>query len=187
MSNTECLLFPMPLLEKQETVENKVLLPPTPIPSDDEEEEEEMKKNIKLARRGTVSLADLIPVAAALRAKHRLSVKENPIIQDSALARALTKVKIGVQTHRIKERYLTNEWIRLALAVPLDESTINTNNMGRISMSRTREIVKWYEYKFKKLSISLQTLEENVDALRRQKLLYATIHLPSPPATRLTF
>ncbi|KAG2197407.1 hypothetical protein INT47_005660 [Mucor saturninus] len=196
MSTTKCLLYPItyiPLLDKEDGMigENKVLLPPTPITSDDEEEGVDTVKSIKLARRGTVSLVDLIPVAsAALRAKHRLSSSQTnnpPSTQDSPLARALTKVKIGVQTHRLKERYLTNEWIRLALAAPLDESTINTDNMGRISVSRTREIVKWYEYKFKRSSLSLQTLEENVDALRRQKLLWSTLNLPSPPATRLSF
>lgn len=194
MSTTKCLLFPITnislLDEEQLKGENKVLLPPTPITSDDEDNDN-ISKPIRLARRGTVSLVDLIPVAsAALRAKHRLSsaqVNNPPSTQDSPLARALTKVKIGVQTHRIKERYLTNEWIRLALAAPLDETTINTNST-LINMNRTKEIVKWYEYKFKRTRISLQELEETVDSLRRQKLLLqTTCLLPSPPATRLTF
>lgn len=196
MSTTQCLLFPItsiPLLDEDLLrEENKVLLPPTPITSDDEEDFIILNKPMKLARRGTVSLVDLIPAAsAALRAKHRLSsaqVNNPPSTQDSPLARALTKVKIGVQTHRLKEKYLTNEWIRLALAAPLDESTINTLTT-EFSMSRTKEIVKWYEYKFKRTKISLQDLEKTVDSLRRQKLLLSTSisGLPSPPATHLTF
>lgn len=185
MSNTKCLAYPItnvPLIDD-------IVLPLTPNPSDDEED----IKPMKLARRGTVSLADLIPVAsAALKAKHRLSIQQQqqnnaPSTQDSPLARALTKVRIGVQTHRIKERYLTNEWVRLALQVPVDDSTINSPLRIK-NMNRTKGIVAWYEYKFKRITLSLQQVEERVDLLRRQKLLYIQqSSLPSPPATRLNF
>jgi hypothetical protein len=169
-----------------ETTQDTLLLPPTPTASDDEEDIKQ--KTIKLQRRGTVSLADLIPVAsAALRAKSTTST------QDSPLARALTKVKIGVQTHRLKERYLRNEWIRLALASPVDETTIN-NNMRVIKTSRTKEIALWYEHKFKRLTLTLEELEKKVDELRRQRLLLLhqksitnCTSLPSPPATHLSF
>ena len=188
---------------EQESNNIAVQLPPTPTASDDEEEAEQQQqqkllkeKSIKLQRRETVSLADLIPVAsAALRAKHRQSMAAQSSIQDSALARALTKVKIGVQTHRLKERYLFNEWIRLALAAPVDESTIN-NAKRTLSTNRTMEIVKWYEHKFKRTTLSLDELENRVDCLRRQKLLVqqqesmtnnSISSLPSPPATHLNF
>jgi hypothetical protein len=169
------------------TTQDTVVLPPTPTASDDEEDIRQ--KTIKLQRRGTVSLADLIPVAsAALRARSTTST------QDSPLARALTKVKIGVQTHRLKERILRNEWIRLALATPVDEATVN--NYMRISKTnRTKEIVLWYEYKFKRLTLTLEELEKKVDELRRQRLLLVQYQqsitnctsLPSPPATHLFF
>ncbi|KAK4513280.1 uncharacterized protein ATC70_011848 [Mucor velutinosus] len=208
-----------PLLPEQESSNiNVVQLPPTPTASDDEiEAEEEQKllkeKSIKLQRRGTVSLADLIPVAsAALRAKHRQSMMAAQPTQDSALARALTKVKIGVQTHRLKERYLLNEWIRLALAAPVDESTINSSKRV-LRTNRTLEIVKWYEHKFKRATLSLDELEKRVDGLRQQKLLVqqqqqqqqqqhqhqlleqqqsmtsisSISSLPSPPVTHLNF
>ncbi|GAN01959.1 hypothetical protein MAM1_0014d01396 [Mucor ambiguus] len=201
-----------PLLPEQEPNSNVVQLPPTPTASDDEIElEEEQKllreKSIKLQRRGTVSLADLIPVAsAALRAKHRQSMMAAQPTQDSALARALTKVKIGVQTHRLKERYLLNEWIRLALAAPVDESTINSTKRA-LRTNRTMEIVRWYEHKFKRAALSLDELEKRVDGLRQQKLLVqqqqqqqqlleqqqsmtnisSISSLPSPPATHLNF
>lgn len=188
---------------EQESNNNVVQLPPTPTASDDEEEAEQQhqqkllkEKSIKLQRRETVSLADLIPVAsAALRAKHRQSMAAQSSTQDSALARALTKVKIGVQTHRLKERYLFNEWIRLALAAPVDESTINSAKRV-LSTNRTMEIVKWYEHKFKRATLSLDELENRVDCLRRQKLLVqqqesmtnnGISSLPSPPATHLNF
>ncbi|EPB84307.1 hypothetical protein HMPREF1544_08902 [Mucor circinelloides 1006PhL] len=194
-------------LPEQKSNSHVVQLPPTPTASDDEiDAEEEQKllheKSIKLQRRGTVSLADLIPVAsAALRAKHRQSMMAAQPTQDSALARALTKVKIGVQTHRLKERYLLNEWIRLALAAPVDESTIN-NAKRVLRTNRTMEIVRWYEHKFKRATLSLDELEKRVDCLRQQKLLVqqqqqeleqsmtsisSISSLPSPPATHLNF
>ncbi|ORZ24037.1 hypothetical protein BCR42DRAFT_402118 [Absidia repens] len=43
-------------------------------------------------------------------------------------ARALTKVKLQVQTKRLKERYLSHEWIRLALGLPVDLSRINLHH-----------------------------------------------------------
>ncbi|KAI8981797.1 hypothetical protein BDF20DRAFT_863317 [Mycotypha africana] len=128
-----------------------ISLPPTPTVSDDEAEDGEqekekdterqqsillpisgtkmaqeiIQKNIKLQRRGTVSLADLIPMAsAALRAKQCL-LDDSQQQQSSTLARALTKVKLGLQSHRLKEKYLMNEWKRLAFGLPVDESTIN--------------------------------------------------------------
>ncbi|KAL0141259.1 hypothetical protein V8B55DRAFT_1487426 [Mucor lusitanicus] len=220
MATTHCVLYPTatlnkqadankmqcsssPLLPEQESNVVVVQLPPTPTASDDEidlEEEQKLlrEKSIKLQRRGTVSLADLIPVAsAALRAKHRQSMMAAQPTQDSALARALTKVKIGVQTHRLKERYLLNEWIRLALAAPVDESTINSAKRV-LQTNRTMEIVRWYEHKFKRATLSLGELEKRVDGLRQQKLLVqqqqqsmtsisSISSLPSPPATHLNF
>lgn len=170
-----------------------VVLPPTPSTSDDEQETT-VPTIKRLSRRDSVSLADLIPVAsAALRAKHRLSLQQQqqgnnpPSTQETPLARALTKMKIGVTTHRIKIKYLTNEWIRLALAVPVDETTINSNVRLQHKTRRTREIVKWYEYKFKRCQLNLEELEQKVDELRRQKLLYSAVVVddplfPSPPA-----
>lgn len=184
--------------ESNITTNINIVLPPTPTASDDEQEEKDAVKQmtqIKLARRGTVSLADLIPVAsAALKAKQRLSMQQEqlnnpPSTQDSPLARALTKVKIGVQTHRIKEKYLTNEWIRLALAAPIDESTINRNVLV-YKTNRTKEIVKWYEYKFKRLVLSLEELEKKVDELRQQRLLLVQRRpsiIPASPKIQLKF
>ncbi|CAO3657590.1 unnamed protein product [Mucor hiemalis] len=213
ISTTTCVLYPIatiPLIDEELLKEEQALLkkesnittninivlPPTPTASDDEQEEKDAVKKmtqIKLARRGTVSLADLIPVAsAALKAKHRLSMQQEqlnnpPPTQDSPLARALTKVRIGVQTHRIKERYLTNEWIRLALAAPIDESTINRNVLV-YKVNRTKEIVKWYEHKFKRLVLTLEELEKRVDELRQQRLLLVQQHsIPASPKTQLKF
>jgi glutaredoxin len=211
-TNTACLLYPLTEVEEEQTIiptpispintaatdkqeqdkqeQDKqqhlinVVLPPTPSTSDDEKEQKKNElKALKLSRRGTVSLVDLIPVAsAALRDKHRLSLYNPPSTQqqESPLARALTKMKIGVTTHRIKTKYLTNEWIRLALAVPLDESTINSNTRV-LKCKRTKEIVKWYEFKFKRCDLSLEQLEQRVDELRRQKLLFAAEQPSSPP------
>lgn len=155
------------------------------ILKEEEDDVEALKqKTIKLQRRGTVSLADLIPLATAThKAKHRTSVLYNDNEnKNSPLARALTKVKIGLQTHKLKEKYLTSEWIRLALAVPLDESTINIhliNNKEKINYkknNRTKEIVKWYEHKYKRTVLPLSDLETRVDALRQQKLIYTQQH-----------
>ncbi|CEP18591.1 hypothetical protein [Parasitella parasitica] len=199
-------LPPTPTDQEESSINNIVHLPPTPTASDNEEEEAEeeeeeekalqqhkllREKTIKMQRRGTVSLRELIPVAsAALRAKHRAAMAAQSSIQDSPLARALTKVKIGVQTSRLKEKYLLNEWIRLALAAPVDESTINTASRA-FQRNRTMEIVKWFELKFSRISLSLDELEQRVDSLRRQKLLVqqqksmtnskSTSSLPSPP------
>ena len=147
MSNIEitCFIYP--------TTYN-IVLPPTPTSSDDE-----FDNDIK-----RTSLADLIPIAsAALRAKQQEQQQESP------LARALTKVKIGVQTQRLKEKYLSNEWIRLALNIPVDESTINDTTICAVR-KRTKEIVRWYEWKYKKLRLSIQELESIVDELRKQRL-----------------
>lgn len=215
IATTTCVLYPIatiPLIDEEQLKEEQkllkketnittninIVLPPTPTASDDEQEEKDAVKQmtqIKLARRGTVSLADLIPVAsAALKAKQRLSMQQEqlnnpPSTQDSPLARALTKVKIGVQTHRIKERYLTNEWIRLALAAPIDESTINRNVLV-YKTNRTKEIVKWYEHKFKRLVLTLEELEKKVDELRQQRLLLVQRRpsiIPASPKTQLKF
>lgn len=170
---------------------SSTILPPTPNASDEEIDDEEQQqqilkqKTIKLQRRGTVSLADLIPLAtAAHKAKHRTSIlyNTNEENNNSTLARALTKVKLGLQTHKLKEKYLTNEWIRLALAIPLDESTINVHNI-RIpnkqhqqinykKNNRTKEITKWYEHKYKRTVLPLNELEARVDTLRQQRLIY---------------
>ena len=135
-----------------------IILPPTPTASDDECEE-----ILKPHNKNRTSLADLIPIASAA-----LKSKQDIHQQDSPLARALTKVKLGVQTRRLKEKYLSNEWIRLALNIPVDESTINTNHSSK--GRRTREIVRWYEWKYKKITLSLNELESIVDELRTQKL-----------------
>lgn len=101
----------------------------------------------------TLSLSDLIPAAAeALRTRHHLqrsatttscssdtpyvSVStpssslnsQQPATNTSPFARALTKVKLQVQTKRLKERYLGHEWIRLALGLPVDLSRINLHH-----------------------------------------------------------
>ncbi|KAI8646291.1 hypothetical protein BD408DRAFT_410513 [Parasitella parasitica] len=187
--------------EQESSINNIVQLPPTPTASDNEDEVEEKatqqhkllkEKMVQLQRRGTVSLGELIPAASAvLVAKHRVGLAGQPSIQDSCLARALTKARIGIQTHRLKEKYLLNEWIRLSLATPIDESMIN-NAKRVVQRNRTKEIVKWFEQKFKKISLSLDELEQRVDSLRRQKLVQqqksmanskSTSSLPSPPAT----
>lgn len=161
--------------------DQRIQLPPTPTSSDDEQEHPPAKDPVRLARRQT--LADLIPAAsAALRERSRLN---NEPTQNSPLARALTKVKIGVQTHRIKERFLTNEWIRLALSTPLDDSTINSTHRV-LNKSRTKEIVAWYEWKNKRVKLSIDELEKKVDALRRKKLVQQQLP-PSPPHSRIVF
>ncbi|CAO3700958.1 unnamed protein product [Rhizopus stolonifer] len=146
ITETECMLYP---------ASYNIVLPPTPISSDDESEQ--------VKQQNRTSLADLIPIAsAALKSKQNIQQQESP------LARALTKVKLGVQTRRLKERYLSNEWIRLALNAPVDESVINKNV---VTHQRTKEIARWYEWKYKKITLSLNELESIVDELRNQKLL----------------
>lgn len=143
-------------------------LPPTPIPSDDENDRMISIKRDKIQRRATISLSDLIPVAsAALKEKQLLRKKEE--VQNSPLARALTKVKIGLQTHRIKERFLVNEWIRLALSLPVNETIINSNVTNR-NKTRTKEIVSWYDHKYKNTVLSLAEIDRRVQFLRQLKL-----------------
>lgn len=168
------------------TFVDNTILPPTPNASDEEIEEEDVEilkqKSIKLQRRGTVSLADLIPLAtAAHKAKHISSVLYSDSNENnSTFARALTKVKLGLQTHKLKEKYLTNEWIRLALAVPLDESNINVHiniqakntQIDYKKNNRTKEIVKWFEHKNKRTVLPLNELEAEVDTLRQRKLIH---------------
>ncbi|KAG1439367.1 hypothetical protein G6F56_012320 [Rhizopus delemar] len=146
ITESECMLYP---------TSYNIVLPPTPTSSDDEFEQ--------VKQQNRTSLADLIPIAsAALKSKQNIQQQESP------LARALTKVKLGVQTRRLKERYLSNEWIRLALNAPVDESGINKNVVSH--HQRTKEIARWYEWKYKKITLSLNELESIVDELRNQKL-----------------
>ncbi|KAI7898280.1 uncharacterized protein BX663DRAFT_263142 [Cokeromyces recurvatus] len=156
---THCMPYPVTFnMEQQELIhcDHSISLPPTPIASDDEEEHHSQK---------TVSLADLIPIASAALLKNKQTIQQ----EDSSLARALTRVKIGLQTHRLKESYLTKEWIRLALAMPVNASMINTEKKGQISRKRTKEISTWFEHKLKKRILTLDELEKKVDELRRQR------------------
>ncbi|KAI9278800.1 hypothetical protein BDA99DRAFT_493173 [Phascolomyces articulosus] len=91
----------------------------------------------RLSRYPSTTLSDLIPAAtAALKASQQLKKEQERQVEDqepdavmgsSALSRALTKVRIQVQTKRLKEKYLTYEWVRLALSLPVDESIINNS------------------------------------------------------------
>ena len=103
----------------------------------------------RLSRYPSTTLSDLIPAATAvLKASQQLKKEtERPITEEgqeqyqqqrqhdgtgeqvlgSTFARALAKVRVQVQTKRLKEKYLTLEWVRLALALPVDESIINNS------------------------------------------------------------
>lgn len=148
-----------------------------------------------LNRRNTVSLADLIPAAAAA-----LNTGINPQVspEASSLSRALTRVKTQMRTQRLKQSYLGREWIRLALWLPVDESKINcwrkplylreidedeeitivensthghrkevrrANHIGR-----TFEIATWYEWKRNPSLFEVHQVESKVERLRKFKL-----------------
>ncbi|KAI8328482.1 hypothetical protein BC941DRAFT_444756 [Chlamydoabsidia padenii] len=105
---------------------------------------------INTRKSSTMSLSDLIPGAAeALRTRQHLQqttsnndtltlfhdssstsslCNNQPVTNATPFARALTKVKLQVQTKRLKERYLSHEWIRLALGLPVDLSRINLHH-----------------------------------------------------------
>ncbi|KAJ8660368.1 hypothetical protein O0I10_003825 [Lichtheimia ornata] len=81
------------------------------------------KLHRRLSRCPSTTLSDLIPAAtAALREQQ---AAEDTSAETTPLARALTKVKLQIQSKRLKERYLGHEWIRLALDLPVDECMIN--------------------------------------------------------------
>ncbi|KAI9282861.1 hypothetical protein BC943DRAFT_339211 [Umbelopsis sp. AD052] len=148
-----------------------------------------------LNRRNTVSLADLIPAAAAA-----LNTGTNPQVapEASSLSRALTRVKTQMRTQRLKQSYLGKEWIRLALWLPVDESKVNcwrkplylrekdedeevvimeksthghrkevrlANRIGR-----TFEIASWYEWKRNPSLFDMEQVEKKVERLRNIKL-----------------
>jgi hypothetical protein len=149
-----------------------------------------------LNRRNTVSLADLIPAAAA--AFHNGDMEFEYSSQTSSLSRALTRVKTQMKTKRLKSIYLGKEWIRLALGLPVDESNINcwrkplylreqdedfdftmveksshgyrkqVQLANRIG--RTFEIAAWYEWKRNPSMLDIQQVENKVERLRRLRL-----------------
>lgn len=90
--------------------------------------------------------------------------------QNTPFARALAKVRVQVQTRRLKEKYLAVEWIRLALNLPVDESVINSVPDMKRERSRTGEIATWYEWKFDKSKFTMEEVETKVDRLRRIKI-----------------
>ncbi|KAH8556692.1 hypothetical protein BGW37DRAFT_21802 [Umbelopsis sp. PMI_123] len=148
-----------------------------------------------LNRRNTVSLADLIPAAAAA-----LNTGINPQLapEPSSLSRAVTRVKTQMRTQRLKQSYLGKEWIRLALWLPVDESKINcwrkplylrekddeeeviimeksTHGLRKEvrlanSIGRTFEIATWYEWKRNPSLFNVEQVESKVERLRHIKL-----------------
>ncbi|KAG2184491.1 hypothetical protein INT43_000400 [Umbelopsis isabellina] len=154
-----------------------------------------------LNRRNTVSLADLIPAAAA--AFNHDDMEFEHISQMSSLSRALTRVKTQMKTQRLKTTYLGKEWIRLALGLPVDESNVNCwrkplylreqdedfdftmvqkSNHGyrkqvKVAnrIGRTFEIAAWYEWKRNPSTFDLQQVESKVERLRSLKLKLLTV------------
>ncbi|KAJ2957830.1 hypothetical protein NQZ79_g6521 [Umbelopsis isabellina] len=154
-----------------------------------------------LNRRNTVSLADLIPAAAAAFNNDDTEVEHTS--QMSSLSRALTRVKTQMKTQRLKTTYLGKEWIRLALGLPVDESNINcwrkplylreqdedfdftmvqksshgyrkqVKSANRIG--RTFEIAAWYEWKRNPSMFDIQQVESKVERLRSLKLKLLTV------------
>lgn len=149
-----------------------------------------------LNRRNTMSLADLIPAAAAAFKNDDMEFEH--ISQKSSLSRALTRVKTQMKTQRLKTTYLGKEWIRLALGLPVDESNINCwrkplylreqdedfdftlvqkSNHGyrkQVKLAnrigRTFEIAAWYEWKRNPSVFDIQQVESKVERLRGLKL-----------------
>ncbi|KAI9303980.1 hypothetical protein BJ944DRAFT_288985 [Cunninghamella echinulata] len=119
----------------QQTINNNTIeIPSTHLSIQDEP----LATKTTLKRSGT-SLSDLIPkAAAALKTQQLLRLQQQQqqtSFQDPTLptptttfGRALTKVKLQIQTKRLKERYLSHEWIRLALSLPVDTSHINLHH-----------------------------------------------------------
>ncbi|KAI8140777.1 hypothetical protein BJV82DRAFT_190066 [Fennellomyces sp. T-0311] len=142
----------------------------------------------RLSRYPSTTLSDLIPAAtAALKASNELKQAEDePPTVTTTFARALTKVRMQVQTKRLKEKYLSHEWIRLALGLPVDESIINntkypsppmkkktkSNSIRMVALKslegRTGEIATWYEWKFDKSKFTVEEIESKVDRLRQR-------------------
>lgn len=129
----------------------------------------------RLSRCPATSLSDLIPVATAALKESSSSFD---VQEDTPFARALAKVRVQIQTRRLKEKYLGHEWIRLALGLPVDESFINdpkhylsNNRQKKIQLNgRTGEIATWYEWRFNKKAFSMDEIESKVDRLRKMKL-----------------
>ncbi|KAI9499384.1 hypothetical protein BDB00DRAFT_796639 [Zychaea mexicana] len=107
----------------------------------------------RLSRYPSTTLSDLIPAAtAALKASQQLKESEKKQQQQqqqqqeetevagTTFARALAKVRIQVKTQRLKEKYLTHEWIRLALGLPVDESIINNTKYPLPPMKRKQRV-----------------------------------------------
>lgn len=142
----------------------------------------------RLSRYPSTALSDLIPVAtAALKASSEAAAAEqeqeatdNTSRSSSSFARALTKVKLQIQSRRLKEKYLGHEWIRLALGLPVDEKIINSNQprgngdhlvvVKKCLEGRTGEIATWYEWKFDKSKFTVEEVESKVDRLRKKRL-----------------
>ncbi|KAG2219370.1 hypothetical protein INT45_006078 [Circinella minor] len=127
------------------TIENEIIQMNTP-PATPTSPRRINQLHRRLSRYPSTTLSDLIPAAtAALKASQQLKKEtERSITEEgqdqyqqqegtseqvlgSTFARALAKVRVQVQTKRLKEKYLTLEWVRLALALPVDESIINNS------------------------------------------------------------
>ncbi|KAF7726579.1 hypothetical protein EC973_008624 [Apophysomyces ossiformis] len=175
-----CLIAEGEVLTEEENSTVHAHLPPTPPPDNVQPALiDNMNKESRTTRCASTSLADLIPAAtAALRATRAQNQYSQPdeSTLNTAFARALAKVKVQIQTRRLKEKYLAHEWIRLALGLPVDESKINTfvrdeeKTMLRKSDGRTGEIATWYEWRFNKVKFTLEEIETKVDRLRQKKL-----------------
>ncbi|KAI8073119.1 hypothetical protein BC940DRAFT_290573 [Gongronella butleri] len=105
------------------------------------------------------SLADTVLIAQGQRgASH-----DAP--STTSFGRALTKVKLQIQTKRLKEKYLGHEWIRLALRLPVDTSHIDR---------RPSSLYYYYE------------TTANADGHFRTKVAAVKRAPPPPPATTTT-
>ncbi|KAI9030039.1 hypothetical protein CLU79DRAFT_421378 [Phycomyces nitens] len=133
----------------------------------------------------STSLADLIPVATAALKATKNAYDQNIDTDDSSaytsFASIVAKVKVQVMTRRLKEKYLGLEWIRLALQLPVDESTINNQSirdkvvwtlLNKRLDNRTGEIATWYEWKFNKAKFTIEQVQDKVDRLRQRKVDY---------------
>ncbi|RUS16313.1 hypothetical protein BC937DRAFT_91366 [Endogone sp. FLAS-F59071] len=101
------------------------------------------------------TLAFLIPAAAA-------ALSANATYPSTAFGRALTRVRTQLYTKRLKEKYLGREWIRLALHLGIGE--------GGQSTGRTKVIAEWYEWRFERLKIKVEEMEERVNRLRELRI-----------------
>ncbi|RUP48551.1 hypothetical protein BC936DRAFT_144415 [Jimgerdemannia flammicorona] len=102
-----------------------------------------------------LSLSILIPAAAA-------ALSANAVLPSTAFGRALTKVRAQLYTKRLKEKYLGREWIRLALHLGIGE--------GGVTTGRTKAIADWYEWRFERLKVKVDDMEERVSRLREQRI-----------------